>query len=206
MKNIETIISEAGLEVTEEQLATINKAVAENYKTVNDYNKQVEKRDEYKTSLDEVQSKLDGFKDVDVDNLQEQIKNLAGELQSEKDARAEDARKVGLEKSIEAFLADKEFVNPITAKSIRTELATELDKDTAKGKSISDIFNGLISDEDGEPIANILVDEGQKRAQDNKAQFTTPVGKKPAPGTKYSASELMKLKNENPDMDITQYM
>ena len=36
MKNIEAILKEAGLEVTAEQLAAIDKAVKENYKTVVD--------------------------------------------------------------------------------------------------------------------------------------------------------------------------
>ena len=39
MKNIETILKEAGLEVTAEQLAAIDKEVKENYKTVTDYDK-----------------------------------------------------------------------------------------------------------------------------------------------------------------------
>ena len=43
MKNIETILKEAGLEVTAEQLAAIDKEVKENYKTVTDYDKQKDK-------------------------------------------------------------------------------------------------------------------------------------------------------------------
>ena len=43
MKNIETILKEAGLEVSEEQLKKVNDLVKENYKTVNDWQKQVDK-------------------------------------------------------------------------------------------------------------------------------------------------------------------
>jgi len=202
MKNIETIISEAGIELTDEQKATINNAVQENYKTVAEVKKVEDKRDEYKISLDDVQSKLDGFKDVDVDDLKGQIETLTGDLQAEKDARVEDARQATLAEQVKEFLSDKQFVNDITAKTIGEQLATELDSDSAKGKSIEDIFKKITSDEDGNVLENVLV----TKTEQNKARFTTPAGTLPPAGTKLSGTELMKLKNENPDMDITPYM
>ena len=58
MKNIETILKEAGLEVTAEQLAAIDKEVKENYKTAVDYDKQKDKlaaaEDKVKTGEDKV--------------------------------------------------------------------------------------------------------------------------------------------------------
>ncbi|MGL5511906.1 MAG: hypothetical protein ACRDBM_01535, partial [Sporomusa sp.] len=159
MKNILTILKEAGIEIPEDKKETINKAVLENYKTVADYDKATAKRDEYKESLDDVQEKLGKFKDVNLDDLQGQITTLTNSLQAEKDARAADARKVELEKSVETFLADKQFVNAITAASIKDKLTEELDKDTAKGKSIEDLFKGLVTDADGNQIENILVTE-----------------------------------------------
>lgn len=203
MKNILMILSESGIEVTEEQKEAISTAVSENYKPIADYNNIKSKRDEYKTSLDEVQETLEGFKDVDVEGLRGQIQTLTGDLQSEKDARAEDARKVELERSVETFLSEKKFVNEITAKSIKEQLTGELDKDSAKGKSIEDIFSGLITDGEGNQMENILVSD----AEQNRAKFTAQ--KKttlPPTGAKISPSELMKLKNEDPDLDISQYM
>lgn len=168
MKDILTILAELEIEIPEDKKATINKAVLENYKTVVDYNKAVAKRDEYKESLDEVQGKLEAFKDVNVDELKNQISTLTNDLQTEKNARIEDARKLELEKSVEAYLSDKQFVNDITATSIKDKLTEELDKDSARGKSIDDLFKGLITDADGNPRANILVSEADK----NKAKFT----------------------------------
>jgi len=202
MKNILTILKEAGIEIPEDKKVTIEKAVLENYKTVADYNNVAAKRDGYKESLDDVQNKLGKFKDVNLDELQGQITTLTDDLKAEKEARAADARKVELEKSVETFLADKQFVNAITATSIKDKLTEELDKDTAKGKSIEDLFKGLVTDADGNQIENILVTEADK----NKAKFTTRTGKLPSTETKLNPSELMKLKNENPDMDITQYI
>ena len=59
MKNYEQILQELGIEIPEDKKADLKKEMSENYKTINDYNKVTEKRDEYKTSLDELQEKLD---------------------------------------------------------------------------------------------------------------------------------------------------
>lgn len=80
MKNIEQILKEAGIEVTDEQKAAVNKAVTENYRTVADYDKQVRKtekaeadRDAYKGQLDTANETLEKFKDIDPDKQAAEI-------------------------------------------------------------------------------------------------------------------------------------
>ena len=80
MKNIEQILKEAGIEVTDEQKATVNKAVTENYRTVADYDKQAKKleaaesdRDTYKGQLDTANETLEKFKDIDPDKQAAEI-------------------------------------------------------------------------------------------------------------------------------------
>ena len=154
MQNYEQILQELGIAVPEDKKSDLKKKMDENYRTKSDYDKVVQKRDEYKTSLDDVQTKLDGFKDVDVDDLKAQIATLTTQLNDEKTARAADARKVELEKTVNEFLAstdDKgeklyEFLNDITENHYREELTKALDSDSAKGKSIADIFKGMIVD------------------------------------------------------------
>lgn len=148
MQSYEQIFEELGIEVPEDKKADLKKKMLENYRTASDYNKQAEKRDEYKTALDDVQKKLEKFKDVDVDDLKGQIATLTTQLDDEKKARAADARKVEVEKTVNEFLASTdekggrlyEFLNDITEDHYRTALMEELDKDTAKGKSIEDIL------------------------------------------------------------------
>lgn len=209
MQNYEQILQELGIEVPEEKKADLKKKMSENYRTKSDYDKVVEKRDEYKTSLDDVQEKLDGFKDVNVDDLRGQISTLTTQLADEKAARAADARKVELDKNVTTFFGEKkyEFLNDITEEHYRAALLEELEKDSAKGKSIEDIFNRMITDNDGKQKTGIFVDKQQQKAQQQAARFTTPgTGKTPEPGAKFSMGELMKMKNENPGLDITQYM
>ena len=41
---------------------------------------------------------------------------------------------------------------------------------------------------------------------EEKAEFTTPPGQKPKEGTKYTPEQLMKMKNQNTGLDISQYI
>jgi hypothetical protein len=211
MENYEQILKDLGVEIPEDKKADLKKKMEENYSTKEDYDKAVEKRDEYKTSLEQVQEKLDGFKDVDVDDLKGQIQTLTSELADEKKARAEDACKVEVEKTVNAFLSSTDekgerqyhFLNDITENHFRDALMAELDKDSAKGKSIGDIFKGMVTDADGKQKPGIFVD----KAQANSARFTAPAGKsKPEGGHKYTMAEVMRMKNENPDLDIDSFM
>lgn len=215
-KLIDTLKS-FGIEIPDDKTADVKKALSEHYKNVAEYNKVVEKRDEYKKSLDDVQAKLDGFKDVDVNDLKNQISTLTTQLDSEKQARAADARKVEVEKTVNDFLAsvdDKgakqyEFLNDITEQHYREALVQELDKDSAKGKSIGDIFKGMITDAEGKIKQGIFVDQAQKQAQKSAAQFqfSGKTGKTGAPGSltkedfkKMSLDDRLKLKETDPEL------
>ena len=96
MKNIEAILKDAGLEVTAEQLAAIDKEVKENYKTVTDYEKQKDKLSAAEDKVKTLTESLDKFKDVDADKLNSEIAELKKQL-DEKD------------KSYASQLADRDF-------------------------------------------------------------------------------------------------
>lgn len=206
MKDIYAILAGLGIEVPEDKKATLDKEWKENYRTIAEYTKATTKRDELQTSLDTVQEQLKAFDGVDLEAYKTQIGTLTKQLEDEKTARLADESKHQLDATIEKFMGGKQFVNDFTANSLRSQLADELSKDTAKGRAIEDIFKALVSDKDGNPIPNILVDQNQQAAQQNAAKFTQPNIQKPQPGTKLGLAELMKLKNSNPDLDISQYM
>lgn len=213
MQNYEQILQELGIEIPEDKKNDLKTKMSENYRAKSDYDNVVKKRDEYKTSLDDVQAKLDGFKDINVDDLKSQIATLTTQLDDEKKARADDARKIEVEKTVNDFLSstdDKgnkmyEFLNDITEDHYRNALMEELGKDSARGKSIGDIFKAMTTGEDGTQKTGIFVDRQQERVKQNVARFTKPASNQNN-GPKYTMSELMKMKNENPDLDIKQYM
>lgn len=96
MKNIENILKDAGLEVTAEQLAAIDKEVKENYKTVTDYEKQKDKLTASEDKVKTLTESLDKFKDVDADKLNSEIAELKKQLE-EKD------------KTFASQIADRDF-------------------------------------------------------------------------------------------------
>lgn len=158
MKNIEQILTELGIPVPDDKKDDLAQAVGENYRTIVDYRK--------------VAAKLDGFKDVDLDDLKEQISTLTTQLNNERAARQNEAALAALQNKVNTFLGGKKFVNQLTEKSIRESLMSELGKDTARGRSIEDIFAELTSDKDGNAMENILVDE---KAEAGAARFTTGI-------------------------------
>ncbi len=96
MKNIENILKDAGLEVTAEQLAAIDKEVKENYKAVTDYEKQKDKLSAAEDKVKTLTESLDKFKDVDADKLNGEIADLKKQLE-EKD------------KTFASQIADRDF-------------------------------------------------------------------------------------------------
>lgn len=204
MQNYEQILAELGIEILEDKKADLKKKMSENYKTVADYNKQVEKKDEYKTSLDEMQSKLADLEKEDVDGLKDKVATLTQELADEKEARVKEAKQTELRDKVKDFLSDKKFVNAITEDSIRSQMIQKLEEEN--GKNAEDVFKELTT-KDGKPIENILVDE--KKVPDVKIpSFTTKFNSgEQKKGTQklreMSLDDRMKLKAKDPDYYAT---
>lgn len=97
MKNIEQILKDAGIEVTDEQKSAVSKAVTENYKTVAEFEKQVKKtekaegeRDTLQKQYDDAQETIKGFDGVDVGKLNKDIADWKERAEkAEKDAQAQ---------------------------------------------------------------------------------------------------------------------
>ena len=88
MKNIHEILKEYGMEVPADKKADFDKAWKENYRTKSEYDNAVTQRDNYKSSLDDVNTRLKEFEGVDVKDLQGQITKLQGDLKAKDDEYA----------------------------------------------------------------------------------------------------------------------
>lgn len=86
MKNIHEILKSYDIEVPADKKAEFDKAVLENYKTVTEAEKLRTARDNYKSQLDDATQKLEGFKGVNVEELQGKISALTDDLASQKAA------------------------------------------------------------------------------------------------------------------------
>lgn len=84
MKNIEAICAELGIELTDEQKTKIVAAVNENYKTINEYDKQKTKIETLETSLNETKEALKKFDGVDAEKLKTEIAELTQKIEDTK--------------------------------------------------------------------------------------------------------------------------
>lgn len=185
MKNILTILKELGIEVPKDKEESLNTAVAENYKTVADYDKQKEKLDAANetikandTAMKDLQTKLDEFKDVDVSGLNQRIKDLETE-------------KENIQKDYDSKIADRDFddlvkesIVAVSGKNAKAITAL-LDVDTLKAsknqkEDIAAALKALTEKEDskmlfGEPDPNPVGTGnliGQVRKNDPSADDT----------------------------------
>lgn len=207
MQNIEAILTELGIEVPADKKENLTKKVAENYITKAEHEKKLGKvetdRDTWKEKAETAETTLKGFEGVDLDTMQREL--------SDWKKKAEDA-----EKDAQAKLYERDF-----ADALKTEFeGIKFSSEAAKRAIMTEVKDAGLKLKDGkilglndliaqmkEKDASAFVDDEQIKAQQNAARFTQPIGRaQPAGGKKYTMSELMKMKNENPGLDIEQYM
>lgn len=172
MKNIETIISEIGVSVTEEQMTALSKAVNENYKTI----AEVEKKDAKIQTLTEkvkaTEETLKTFEGIDADGMKTQIESLQKSL-AEKDAE------------YNKKLADRDF-NDLLKQSIAdhkgknaTAIISLLDVETLKASNnqkedIASAIKSLTEADD----SSFLFDTIQAEGETTKVNPIGAIGKK----------------------------
>lgn len=166
-----------------------------------------EEKKELETKQETLEKELQTMRDAapDADALNQKITELTTTLQEERRERAEKDERARLDGLVTEFFTDKHFVNTITADAIKAQLVEKLNSDEARGKSISDLFDAIVKDDKGNYKPDILIDDKTFKAQQNRSQIVGNNINQPD-GAKLSMAELMKLKNQNPDMDITPYL
>lgn len=154
-----------------------------------------------------LEKELQALKDAkpDADAMQNKIEELTATLEKERNERKEKDEESRLAGLVEDFFKDKHFVNEITAEAIKTQLVGKLSSDEARGKSINDLFDAIVKDDDGNYKPDIVIDEKTWKAQQNRSQILGNNINHPD-GVSLSMAEIMKLKNEHPDLDITPYL
>ena len=204
--NIIDKLKTLGVEITED----IEKSLSGEWVSKFEMEKKVAKLEDEKKELaaqiEGYEKELKNLKDSagDADALNQKITELTATLEKERTERKEKDEKARLEGIVTEFFADKHFVNDITADSVKAQLVEKLNSDDARGKSISDLFDSIVKDEKGEVKPNILVDEKTIEAERRRSAI---LGRSiQGDPTKMSVAELMKLKNQYPDMDITPYL
>lgn len=153
MKDFKEILKQAGIAVTDDQLATIETEMKANYKPIADYNKQKEKLDASDEKVKTLTASLDKFKDVDPTALTQTIEDLKGKL-TQKDA--EFAQR----------LADRDFDDLLNA-----SIANSKGKSAKAIKAYLDIDALKKSKNQAEDIKTAL--EALQKADDSAFLFAT---------------------------------
>lgn len=168
MKNILTILSEIGIEISEDKKNDFETMFNENYKTVSEVEKLRASRDNYKSQLESAQNALKEFEGVDVKELQGRIDTLNADL----------AKK---DNDYKQRITDMEFSavldSAISASGARNAKAVKalLDMDTLKSSKnqendIKAALDAVKADNDylfgtAEPFKNPVKDTGNSTLQ-----------------------------------------
>ena len=176
MQNIIEILKSNGIEVPEDKVASINKAVSENYKTVSEFDKKVSKleneRDSYKDRAESAEETLKGFDGKNLDEITKERDEWKKKAEdAEKDYTAKMAEHEKQELLKEAF-ADIEFTSTAAKNAIMAQIAENVS--VKNGKLIG--FNDLLEDA-MKNDASAFVDKAQQNLEQNKARFTGPMNK-----------------------------
>lgn len=147
MKDIKTLLTETGIEIPSEKVEQFTKEFGENYKTVADYQKQVEKETNLNAQLTELNKQI---QEIDLDEV-EGLKNKIKEYETKESERVEAEEKAVKDKQLTELvvsaIGDREFVNEYTKNSIVNEVKTALADNVGKGAK--ELFEELTKDKEG---------------------------------------------------------
>lgn len=205
MMNITEILKANGVEASEDQLKAITKAVAENYKTINEHDKKVGKleaeRDNLKEQLNTANETLKGFEGVDADGMKATIEDYKTKLKEAEEKYKQELYERDFSDTLATKIEGYKFSSEYAKSAVIAEIkAAGLKMVDGKIIGLNDMIETIKAKD-----ASAFVDEEQESLESHKATFTKPLNSKKT-GSNMTMSELMKMKTENPDMDISQYL
>lgn len=143
MQNYEQIFKECGVVIPEDKKEPLRKAMNQNYKTIADYNKQVEKTKRYQSEIEEAQRKQAEIQEAV--ELKEQIETLERQIQEEKDARAKENNARANKENLRKFFSGKKFINSITENEVNRQMLEALEEDNTR--SIEEVYEEVVPPE-----------------------------------------------------------
>ena len=191
MQNINDILKGLGLELTDEQTAELNKAVAANYKTVAEFEKKVNRleaeRDNLREQYASAQDTLKGFEGVDVEQMRTQINDWKTKAEA---AEAEYNKRLH-EREFDDVLKTAMDGYKFSSAAAKAAILAEV-----KGKGLAMVDGkivGLTEVMDGikERDASAFAAEGNAPA----ARFTSPISGATVGKTYSSKAEIMAIKD-----------
>lgn len=147
MQNYEQILAELEIEIPEDKKEPLRKAWNQNYKTIADYNKQVEKAKRIKSEVEEAKITLEQ-KQAELKeavSLKEQAETLKQQLKEVQDARTKLINEQTNKENLRKFFSGKKFINSITENEVNRQMLEALEEDNTR--SIEEVYEEVVPPE-----------------------------------------------------------
>ncbi len=147
MQNYEQILAELEIEIPEDKKEPLRKAWNQNYKTIADYNKQVEKAKRIKSEVEEAKRTLEQ-KQAELKeavSLKEQAETLKQQIKEVQDARIKLINEQTNKENLRKFFSGKKFINSITENEVNRQMLKALEEDNTR--SIEEVFEEVVPPE-----------------------------------------------------------
>lgn len=122
MKNIEMILKDRGIEIPEDVKADVLKEVAENYKTIAEFEKVTGKLSTADTQVKEMTEALKKFEGLDPDAVKQQVSELQDKLTAQREEFAKQIAERDQNDAFERELGEYEF----TSRAARASIAEKV--------------------------------------------------------------------------------
>lgn len=205
MKNVAEILKSYDIVVPEDKLEDFNREFHQNYKTVAEHEKKITRleaeRDDFKVKYEAASETLKDFEGIDADGMKQKLEDYEKKVKELEETHKQELYERDFSDALNTAMEQYKFSSDYAKKSVMSEIK-EAGLKLIDGKIIG--LNDMVEAIKGKD-ASAFVDEEQQNLENGKASFTKPQNKG-ASGKKLTMVELMKMKNENPDMDISQYV
>lgn len=184
MKDINTILSDMGIEVPEDKKDGLRKAVAENYKTVAEYNKKVDalaKAESEAATAKEAIAKFDG---IDPQKMKEEIETYKKQAKEAEDKYKQDAEARAFNDAAETLLEGYKF----SSKAARTQILNRL-----KESGLKVVDGAIMGGKDY--MGKLQEEDGDAFTASNAPQFTAPNNQQSTHNSDMTREKIMAIKD-----------
>lgn len=201
------MLKEAGVEIPADKKDAFNKEFRKTYKSEGEIKKVTEKLEQeigdWKQKAETAEETLQKFEGIDPAEIKKELEEYKRKAANAEKEYADKIAQRDFEDALRTEMENYKFTSEAAKRSVMADIREAgLKLKDGKILGLSDLI-GQMKEKD----ASAFVDEQQEKLENGKAKpFTQSLTPKSAPGTKVTPAELMKMKNENPDLDISQYM
>lgn len=179
MQNIIEILKSQGIEVAEDKVEGLNKAVAANYKTIAEFDKRVQQaegeRDNYKTQFETAQATLKGFDGVDVEAMKKSIAEYDDKIKKVEDGYKKQIADRDYADALNTAMSGYAFTSNAAKSAVMAEIkAAGLKMEDGKIIGLNDVIDsikakdaGAFRTEEAENTAKFTEKKAEERKLDD---------------------------------------